>query len=313
MTIENHKQKVIVIYGATASGKSAFALNLAEKLGGTIINADSMQVYHDLQILTARPDLAKMPIPHKLYGFLNGIETCSAGIWAKLAAKEIANCFNENKLPIIVGGTGLYIESLTKGLSPIPETDYLIKEKYRKNNQDTAALYELLKQKDFETAQKLRSNDKQRIVRALEVFESTGKSLLLWQKEPLQKPINAQFVNIFINPERSLLHQNINYRFDEMLKIGAIDEVKTLLEKKYPLSTPIMKALGVKEITAYLRQEMSIEDASAKAKAATRQYAKRQVTWFKNRFDSDFIVYNAKDKSEINNLFNCLTLAFSST
>ena len=304
MTMQNIKQKVIIIYGATASGKSDLALKIAEKMQGTIINADSMQVYNDLQILTARPDLSKTDVPHKLYGFLNGSQECSAGIYAKQASDIIKKVSN----PIVVGGTGLYIESLTKGLSPIPEVSPTIKNKYRSLEITSPELHNILAAKDNLMAKKLMPNDRQRIIRALEVLETTGKSLLFWQQEPLQKMLEADFFNIFVSPSRSELYNKCNLRFDEMIKLGAIDEVKQLLAKNYNTAAPIMKALGVKEISLYLKGDLTLENAAELAKTATRQYAKRQITWFKNRFKADLIV-NPLDNLEKKQLFASLNLS----
>ncbi|MGD9639454.1 MAG: tRNA (adenosine(37)-N6)-dimethylallyltransferase MiaA [Alphaproteobacteria bacterium] len=298
------KPKVIVIYGATASGKSSLALKIAEEYGGTIINADSMQVYNDLQIITARPDTSKTSIPHKLYGFLNGLESCSAGIWAKMAAKEIKNC----TLPIIAGGTGLYIEALTNGLSPIPEVDDSIKAKFRDDLIETAELYKLLQEEDADAAAKLKANDRQRITRALEVFESTGKSILSWQKEAPKCPVEADFIKIFVNPERQQLYQKCNNRFDEMIDQGALKEVKELIAKNYPKNCQIMKALGVEELALYLEGKINLEEAKDKAKVKTRQYAKRQITWFKNRFISDVTAVTNDNYFEISQLFTSLKL-----
>jgi len=275
-------RKALIICGATASGKSARAIEVAQTQNGVIINCDSMQVYRELEIITARPseqDYEKAE--HLLYGFMPANQACSAAKWLKYAVPEIDAAFDRGKLPIITGGTGLYIKALTDGLSPIPE----IPEEYRLKAtalwQDLAG--EALQEIDPIMAEKLKPTDKQRITRALEVKLATGESLDFWQKQPRIKPYNdVEFTIEFINIDRGELYDRCNKRFLAMLAAGAIEEVQNLYNLGLAPNLPIMSAVGVRELFAYIAGELSLEHAIEKASQATRNYAKRQITWFRN-------------------------------
>ena len=267
-----------VVYGATASGKSAFALDIAARRPSVIINADSMQVYSDLKVLTACPsDEETNRYDFRLYGFLTGDKSCSAALWAELAAAEIKNAWQRGLYPIVVGGTGLYINTLLDGLAPVPDIPDDIRNKVRAMDFEEAR--HLLYVYDRATFD--RFTDNHRTLRALEVYLATGKPHSEWQKEPRLKLITANWQRYFINPERQELYRRCDERFLAMLEQGAISEVESLVAKEYPDDSPIMKALGVPEIALFLKGEMSREEMIIAAQTRTRNYAKRQLTWFR--------------------------------
>ncbi|HEX6000537.1 MAG TPA: tRNA (adenosine(37)-N6)-dimethylallyltransferase MiaA [Hyphomicrobiaceae bacterium] len=273
----------ILIAGPTASGKSALALALAERLGGTVINADSMQVYRELRLITARPspeDEARAP--HVLYGCISGAEAYSAGRYAVDAARAIAEAQAAGRVPIVVGGTGLYFKALLEGLSPIPAADPGVRAYWRGEaaRRPALELHGLLRERDPVMAVRLMPTDSQRIVRALEVLDSTGRSLAAWQREPGCPVLReAETRRLLVLPERSSHGALIEARFDAMLASGALDEVRGLLEAGLSGELPVMRALGVAPLAAHLRGLLSLEEAAATAKRDTRRYAKRQLTW----------------------------------
>ena len=290
------KNKAIVIGGATASGKSALALMLAKELGGVIINADSMQVYKDVPTLTARPsEEEQQGIPHYLYGFLEANENCSVFKWVQLAAQEIKKAWQENKVPVIVGGTGFYLQTLIKGISPVPQVKDETRAAIRKRFEQQG--YEKFL-KDFQEKDPSFSfTDPQRILRAAEVLAETGKSVTYWQSLPFEKEIEADFLSFLTDLPREELYDRCNKRFEQMMKNGAVQEVKTLLTKNPPADSLIMKAVGVAEIEAMLSKEMTREQAVSHACQMTRNYAKRQVTWFKHRFFANQVVSDVKSRA----------------
>ena len=275
----------ILIAGPTASGKSGLALALAERLSGTVINADSMQVYRELRILTARPtpeDEARAP--HALYGFVNGAEAYSAGRYAADAAAAIAAARAAGRVPIIVGGTGLYFKALLEGLSPVPVPDPEVRAFWRAEavRRPATELHALLARRDPEMAARLMPTDPQRIVRALEVLESTGRSLAAWQREPGQPVLaEAETVRLLSLPDRRIQAANIEARFAAMLAAGALEEVRALLGAGFSTELPIMRALGVASLAAHVRGTISLDEAAGVAKADTHKYAKRQLTWLR--------------------------------
>ena len=275
----------ILIAGPTASGKSALALELAERLVGTIINADSMQVYAELRILTARPSSAdEARAAHALYGFVPASEAYSAGRFVKDAAAAIASARAKGLRPIIVGGTGLYFKALTEGLSPIPEVDPAVRQHWRDEAHSKGAgeLYIQLETQDPETAGRLNPADTQRIVRALEVLQSSGKPLSYWQAQKGTPVVDLAAAHAFaLLPERGQLQHHANSRFDQMMEAGALDEADRLLRLGLDSDLPAMRALGVAPLIAHLRGENALDQAVASAKAETRQYIKRQMTWLK--------------------------------
>jgi tRNA dimethylallyltransferase len=286
-----NKSEIHIIAGPTASGKSVRALELAAQKNGVVINADSMQVYDALPILTAQPSAKdKEKAPHLLYGALSPNETCSAGRWCDMARITIEETLKNGQTPIITGGSGLYIKALMEGLSPIPEVPSEIRDHLNTLHAEigTEKLYDELKNRDPLTAKNLDPSNPMRIIRALEVFEHTGKPLAAWQKEDkLAPPADWDFKVEIIIPERDILHDRCNRRFDLMLESGALDEVKDLSDKidarEISETAAITKALGFKSLRAYLKNQLSKEAAIEQSQAETRQYAKRQITWFRNQ------------------------------
>ena len=281
------RKPVILVVGPTASGKSTLALVLAEKFGGTIINADSMQVYKDLQILTARPNKTALNLaPHKLYGFLSIDQRCSAGRWRRLALSSISAAHDDDRLPIVVGGTGLYLRALTEGLHALPEVPLNIRKELNERTRadGIGKLYNELVQSDPETAAMLNPNDRQRIIRAMEVLLHSGKGLSKWRQGATDTNTEKlRFFSIQMTPPRDSLYEIINARFEKMLQEGAIDEVQTLIRLKPPDDPPLMKAVGVPPIIAYLNKEIDHSRLLELGKGDTRRYAKRQLSWFRNK------------------------------
>lgn len=283
---------ITVIYGPTASGKTALALEIAAAQNGVIINADSMQIYDALPVLTAQPSAEEIQqAPHKLYAALDPAKRCSAQSWRDMAASEIEAALAQNQTPIIVGGTGLYLKALIKGLSPMPVVPDETRTKAMAMQKELGnpAFHSALAAKDAVMAEKLHPNDTQRLIRAWEVLEGTGKSLAHWQAiPPSAPPAHWNFEINHVNPDRALLYERCNTRFDTMLELGILDEVKaldSLIELgKVPADAPITHALGFHPFQSYLRGMTSLDEAIDKAKQETRNYAKRQITWFKNQF-----------------------------
>ena len=283
--------KAILIAGPTASGKSAAALVLAEHLRGTVINADSMQVYRELVILTARPTEAETSrVPHRLYGIVPAREAYSVGRWLDDAARAIGEAEGEGRVPILVGGTGLYFKALVEGLAPVPDVPPEIRKAWRERAEKVGAegLYRELEARDPVMAARLRPSDKQRLLRALEVIDATSVSLSEWQggnTAPVLAPDSV--LKLVIAPEREALYAAIDARFAAMVEAGAIEEVRALLALGLDLSLPAMRAQGVRELASYLSGRSSLEEAITKAKTETRRYAKRQMTWLR-RFMKDW-------------------------
>jgi tRNA dimethylallyltransferase len=282
----------ILITGPTASGKSALAVELARKHGGEIINADSMQVYDTLRVLTARPDEVDMGgVPHHLYGTVPAGHSYSTGEWLRAVAPVLDDLEARNRIPVFVGGTGLYFKALTGGLSEIPEVPADIRARWRRRLAEDGpwALHAELGSRDPDMADQLGAADGQRIVRALEIIEATGRSLASFQTGSgkwLIDPTRAR--KMIAEPDRALLHDRINRRFATMFEAGAIEEVEALLALDLSRELPVMKAIGVPQIAALLRGELTREQVVSQASAATRQYAKRQMTWFRNQMDESW-------------------------
>ena len=279
---------VIVIGGPTACGKSGLALAIAENFDGIIVNADAIQVYRDLRILTARPtEDEEKSIPHRLYGILDAKESCSAGTWQALALKEIENIQNTGKLPIIVGGTGLYLKALTEGIAPIPKIPLSVRKSVREFYSEVgkAEFYTQFTKKDPITAARIQPNDAQRLMRAWEVMEATGKSISLWQEEKMQSP-NLKFTMVVGTPLREDLYAACDKRIFNMISDGVLEEVKALMirfqNEKFN-NLPVFKAIAFKEFSSYLAGDTTLDIAITKAQQQTRRYAKRQMTWFRNQ------------------------------
>ena len=279
--------KAVLIAGPTASGKSALALELAQKTGGVIINADSMQVYRDLRVITARPTPEEEArVPHRLYGHVDAAVNFSAGHWVADAAAVLAEVRAQNRLPLFVGGSGLYFKALTRGLSAVPPIPPEIRQgvRARLERDGVQALHAELAQRDPATAERLKPRDRTRIARALEVVEATGRSLTDWHREglpPLLPP--GQFSALFLAPDRDQLYARIDARYDAMLAAGALEEVAALAARHLDPLLPAMKAHGVPVLIRHLKGEITREQAAAIGRADTRHYAKRQFTWFRHQ------------------------------
>jgi tRNA dimethylallyltransferase len=288
----------ILLAGPTTSGKSALALSLAEALDGTIINADSMQVYRDLRIITARPSPAdEARVPHQLYGHVDAAENYSVGRWCVDAQAAIAETRRAGRLPILVGGTGLYFKALTQGLAAVPPVPVSVRAQIRARlaADGVAPLYAELQQRDPGTAARLMPGDGSRIARALEVVLATGRSLSAWHSEAVPHggsktrvnallPIDAaRALKLFLDVERAELYRRIDVRFDAMLAGGALDEIGALAKRKLDPALPAMKAHGVPWLTRHLKGEIALADAAEGGKRDTRRYTKRQATWFRNQ------------------------------
>jgi tRNA dimethylallyltransferase len=290
--------QAILIAGPTASGKSAAALSLATRLHGTVINADSMQVYRELSVLIARPTAAEAAaVPHRLYGIVSAREAYSVGRWLADMAGAIEEAVSKGRLPILVGGTGLYFKSLLEGLAPVPDIPADMRAYWREQSErlGTEGLFAELVRRDPAMAARVRPTDPQRVVRALEVIEATGVSLSEWQGTS-GAPVMASdaALKLVIAPEREPVYAAIDARFDRMIEQGAVDEVRALVALRLDPGLPAMRAHGVRELAATLAGAMSLEEAVAKAKTETRRYAKRQMTWAK-RFMADWEWYPDAD------------------
>ena len=277
------KPPLALIAGPTASGKSALALALAETAGGTVINADSAQVYRDLAIVSARPDVGdEARAPHRLYGTRDGADTCSAADWAADAKVEIEAAHAAGRLPILAGGTGLYIRTLIEGIAPVPEIDPGVRSRVRAL--PIAEARDALAREDPEAAARIRPGDRARTGRALEVVRSTGRPLKAWQDEKAGGIGGAvDLAPLILLPPRDWLHARCDERLEKIFSNEGIEEVRLLLDRRLPALAPVMRAIGVREIAAFLRGEASREEALAAGRIATRQYAKRQYTWFRRQ------------------------------
>lgn len=282
-----HTHPIIIIGGPTASGKSCLAQMVAKKYRGTIINADSIQLYQGASLLSAHPDhTAQQEVPHVLYGIFPPSHHSSVAEWLRLACDEINRCHQSGSIPIVTGGTGLYIKALIYGLSPLPEISEKLAQEYRDQYDllSTEQLYQRLSLLDQELGAIVKPADRQRIMRGLMVKEITGRSLVYYQslaQEPLF-PLHS-IIGFFVHPPRHELYQYIEQRFRSMLDAGALDEVKQIMSLSLDPALPLMKTLGLKELQAYLMKQCTLEDAALEATKATRHYAKRQITWFRHQ------------------------------
>ncbi|MBX9844953.1 MAG: tRNA (adenosine(37)-N6)-dimethylallyltransferase MiaA [Xanthobacteraceae bacterium] len=280
-------KRAVLIAGPTASGKSALAIALAERLGGVVINADSMQVYRELRIITARPtpdDEAR--VPHRLYGHVDAAENYSAGRWCADARAALDDIGREGRLPILVGGTGLYFKALTQGLSVVPPTppDIRAAVRARCDAEGSMALHAELARRDPATATKLKPGDRMRITRALEVLEATGRSLADWHRDGMPAMLDpGEALMLFLDVDRDELRRRIDTRFDAMLAQGALEEVRRLAARNLDPMLPAMKAHGVPWLRRHLAGEITLAEAAEGGKADTRRYTKRQVTWFRHQ------------------------------
>jgi tRNA dimethylallyltransferase len=295
--------KLALIAGPTASGKSGLALALSKLLPVTIINADASQVYRDLRIVSARPSVEEEArAPHKLFGTWDGGVACSAAEWASEAKTEIEAAHAEGRLPVLVGGTGLYIRTLLDGIAPVPPIDPAIRDTVRVLASREA--YQFLSSEDPESAARLSPNDSSRVARALEVIRSTGKPIKTWQAERVGGiGEGVTLCPMVLLPPREWLQQRCDARFDTMLNTGGIAEVESLLARNLDPALPVMRAIGVREIAARIVDPSAAEKYGAEAKIATRQYAKRQYTWFRNQLPKEWTCYDQQlNNDSINEL-----------
>ena len=276
----------VLIAGPTASGKSALGIKLAQGLDGVVINADSMQVYRDLRVITARPTPAEeTEAPHRLYGHVDAAVNFSVGRYVA-DATQILQEIKGRKLPIFVGGTGLYFKALTEGLSDMPPVPEEVREQVRRDSEglETSELHRLLSERDPETARTLRPSDRLRVQRALEIFAATGQPLVSFHGARQPGPFaDSPVIKLFLAPDRDELRRRIDQRFLTMIEQGALDEVKALGERNLDPMLPAMRAHGVPGLLAHLRGEMSLDEAITKGQGDTRRYAKRQFTWFRHQ------------------------------
>jgi tRNA dimethylallyltransferase len=284
---QGDSSKAVLIAGPTASGKSALALEFAQRTGGIVINTDSMQVYRDLHILTARPTRQEEAlVPHRLYGHVDAAVNFSAGSWVADAAVALAEARAQGRPPIFVGGSGLYFKALTRGLSAVPPIPPQIREavRARLDRDGVEALHAELGQRDPASAERLKPRDRTRIARALEVVEATSRSLTDWHRDglpPLLPP--GSFSALFLAPDRDRLYAGIDARFEAMLKGGALEEVAALAARHLDPLLPAMKAHGVPALIRHLNGEIMLAEAAEIGRADTRHYAKRQFTWFRHQ------------------------------
>ncbi len=287
MSSHRESHNAVLIAGPTASGKSALALALAQATGGVIINADSMQVYRDLRVITARPtEDEEARVPHRLYGHVDAAVNFSAGSWVADAATVLAEIRAQNRLAVFTGGSGLYFKALTRGLSAVPPIPPEVREgvRARLERDGVEALHAELARRDPASAERLKPRDRTRIARALEVVEATRRSLTDWHRHglpPLLPP--GTFSALFLAPERDQLYGRIDARFETMLASGALQEVAVLATRRLDPLLPAMKAHGVPALIRHIRGEITQEEVAAIGCADTRHYAKRQFTWFRHQ------------------------------
>ncbi|WP_131859703.1 tRNA (adenosine(37)-N6)-dimethylallyltransferase MiaA [Bosea sp. BK604] len=283
------RYRAVLIAGPTASGKSALAMAIAQRFGGTVVNTDSMQVYADLRVITARPTIVEeASVPHRLYGHVDGAVNYSAARYVADVTALLAELGDSGSLPVLVGGTGLYFKALTEGFSAIPPVPEPVREAFRARVQglETAMLHAELAACDPAMAQRLRPSDRMRVMRALEVFEATGRSLASFQGARQPGPLDGlPLVKLFVSPEREEVRARIDRRFEVMMGQGALEEVAALRERRLDPLLPVMRAHGVPGLIAHLDGQLSLDDAIRKGQADTRAYAKRQVTWFRHQME----------------------------
>ena len=279
---------MFLIAGPTASGKSALALALAEQIRGVIVNADSAQIYRDLPVLSAQPTAEeKARAEHRLYGALDGASACSAADWAEMAKCEIAELHAAKRIPILAGGTGLYVRTLLDGIAPVPPIDPAVRREVREAS--AAINFARLRTLDPEAAARLKPTDSTRLARALEVIVSTGRTLSEWQQQReggIAADIDLK--PLILLPPRKWLYQRCDERLTHMIDAGAVAEVEALVARGLDADLPVMRGIGVREITAYLLGTATLDGAVAAAQQATRRYAKRQYTWFAHQPPADW-------------------------
>jgi tRNA dimethylallyltransferase len=297
---------LILIAGPTASGKSALALTLAQQIDGVIVNADSSQVYPELRVLSAAPtDDERRRAQHRLYGVRDGALPCSAADWAEMARREIAELHATGRMPILVGGTGLYLRTLLDGIAPVPAIDADVRERVRSAPIDEN--HAKLRGLDPSAAERIRATDTTRINRALEVILSTGRTLAEWQQERSGGIADeVELRPLLLLPPRKWLYARCDERFAHMIDQGAVSEVERLLARKLNQNLPVMRAIGVRELSAYLLGTSTLDEAVAAGQQATRRYAKRQYTWFAHQPPADWP--RLKEALDVDRLGDALAL-----
>jgi len=300
----------LMICGPTAAGKSGLALALAERYGGVIINADSMQLYADLRVLTARPDVSEEArVPHRLYGVLDGAERASVASWLTMASREIETARDAGRLPILTGGTGLYFHAAMKGLAPVPDVppdihaECIAEYAERGGEAFRRDLLEL----DPVLGSQLHDGDSQRLVRAMGVVRASGRALSAWQADPHEGAIAGRPVRVAMMPPREELYEKINTRFSAMMEGGARSEVSTLAARGLAPSLPVMKAIGVREIMALQAGDIDEARAVELASRDSRRYAKRQMTWIRNNFHAEMILEKKFSERKMTEIFSILS------
>ncbi|MGA1021984.1 MAG: tRNA (adenosine(37)-N6)-dimethylallyltransferase MiaA [Candidatus Puniceispirillaceae bacterium] len=299
----------IMIAGPTASGKSQLAIDLARRFNGAVINADSMQLYADLEVVTARPQPQDMQdIPHHLFGICDAAHRASVAEWLGLAATAIADVRSAGQLPIIVGGTGMYLQAGLRGIAPVPDVPADLHQHcidlYRQLG--GAKFRDMLAGYDADIAARLVDGDSQRLIRAMGVAMATDRPLSWWQQQPHKGAFMGSVITIAMMPPRPTLYDRINQRFDHMLAHGAVDEVARLMARQLDPGLPLMKALGVAPIAAFLAGNMTKDDAAFIAKRDSRRYAKRQMTWIRNNFNAQITVEKKYSESLYEKIFSLI-------
>jgi tRNA dimethylallyltransferase len=297
----SEKDALIVVAGPTASGKSALALAVAEACNGEIVNADSMQVYKELRVLTARPSPAdEARVPHHLYGVMSVSEVCSAGVWLRMAEDAIAAIRARGRLAIVCGGTGLYLKVLAEGIAEVPEVPKAVVDEGRGvyDTEGGEVFRERLAVLDADAAARLAAGDRQRLVRAWAVVTATGRTLAQWQAgQAGTSPVSGRHLILTLTPPRDLLYARIEARLDAMIAAGALDEVAALADLDPGPDQPAMKALGVPDFRRHLEGHCDLAAALDKAKQATRNFAKRQLTWFRHQMTADLVIEEFGDRA----------------
>ena len=298
-----------MIAGPTASGKSQLAIDLARRFNGAVINADSMQLYADLEVITARPQPQDMQdIPHHLFGICDAAHRASVAEWLGLAATAIADVRSAGQLPIIVGGTGMYLQAGLRGIAPVPDVPADLHQHcidlYRQLG--GAKFRDMLAGYDADIAARLVDGDSQRLIRAMGVAMATDRPLSWWQQQPHKGAFLGSVITIAMMPPRPTLYDRINQRFDHMLMYGAVDEVARLMARQLDPGLPLMKALGVAPIAAFLAGDMTKDDAAFIAKRDSRRYAKRQMTWIRNNFNAQITVEKKYSESLYEKIFSLI-------
>jgi tRNA dimethylallyltransferase len=305
---ERDSSLALIIAGPTACGKSSLAMDVAEHFNGTVINADSQQVYKELRVLSARPSIEdENRVPHRLYGTMNGAEVCSAGRWVDLCAAEIKDTLAQGRLPIVVGGTGMYLKSLTEGLSPIPDVPSHVRTQAiaRQKALGPQAFHDEVSQLDPVSGERLPIGDSQRLLRAWEVSIFTGRAFSNWSDEPRIRPLpEVRFATLAITPPRDQLYAAIDARLLRMVEDGALDEVRTLAAQNLDPGLPVMKALGVPQLLAFEAGKVTLDEAVKQAQKLSRNYAKRQLTWMRNQIQGDFQLNAQYSKSFRGEIFS---------